>query len=138
MSAAEKPLDGSKTAADESGDAISPQRRSFLRALRHPFAWASRLVTQFRQDNPRQQLTILYQALGMTGLLIAGGISLSRFLLPLEPGDKPPNLFAITQALAKSNSSDVTLRATQRLEAIVGELIALRRQEPALAPDIDA
>ncbi|MEN3377469.1 MAG: hypothetical protein V7604_2824 [Hyphomicrobiales bacterium] len=138
MSVAEKPLDGSKTVADESGDALSLRRRSLLRALRHPFAWASRLVTQFRQDNPRQQLTILYQAVGMTGLLIAGGISLSRLLLPLEPGDKPPNLFAITQALAKSNSSDVTLRATQRLEAIIGELIALRRQEPALAADIDA
>ena len=138
MSAADKPLNSSKTVADGSGEEIPPQWRSLLSALRHPFTWASRLVTQFRQDNPRQQLTILYQAVGMTGLLIAGGISLSRLLLPLEPGDKAPNLFAITQALAKTNSSDITLRATRRLEAIVDELTALRRQEPALAADIDA
>ena len=138
MSAADKPLNGSKTVANGSSDETPSQRRSFLSALRHPFAWASRLITQFRQDNPRHQLTVIYQVIAMTGLLLAGGISLSRFLLPLEPGDKAPNLFAITQALAKTNSSDVTLRATQRLEAIVGELTALRRQEPALAADIDA
>jgi tetratricopeptide (TPR) repeat protein len=138
MSAADEPLNGRKTVADGSGDETPPRRRSFLSVLRHPLTWASRLIIQFRQDNPRQQLTILYQVVGMTGLLIAGGIGLSRFLLPLEPGDTAPNLFAITQALAKTSSSDVTLRATRRLEAIIGELAALRRQEPALAADIDA
>jgi tetratricopeptide (TPR) repeat protein len=137
MSAADNPLNGGKT-PDGSGDARSSRRRSFLRALRHPFAWSSRLITQFRQDNPRQQLTILYQVVGMTGFLIAGGIGLSRFLLPLEPGDTAPNLFAVTQALAKTNSSEVTVQATRRIEAVVGELATLRRYEPALADDIDA
>jgi hypothetical protein len=79
MSAADEPLNGSKTVADGSGDETPPRRRSFLSVLRHPLTWASRLIIQFRQDNPRQQLTILYQVVGMTGLLIAGGIGLSRF-----------------------------------------------------------
>jgi tetratricopeptide (TPR) repeat protein len=137
MSAADNQPNVRKTEADASIDAL-PRRRSLLRAFRHPFAWASRLIAQFRQDNPRQQLTILYQAVGMVGLLVAGVIGLSRFLLPPEPGDKAPSLFAITQALAKTNSSDVTMRATRRLETMITELTALRREEPRLTADVEA
>jgi tetratricopeptide (TPR) repeat protein len=133
-SQASEPPDDRSRVAD-----APPARGSVLDAARHPFVWIADVVRHFRTEtNPHRQLTALYQAVGLIVLLITAVFGLGRFLLHPDAGTTVPNLVAVSRALAQTNEPDVASRAARRVELIVGELAALRRQEPALAGEIDA
>jgi tetratricopeptide (TPR) repeat protein len=121
----------------EGRGATPPHRWPAVRFLRSPGTWILNFTSEFRKASPREQLAIVYYALGVLGVLLAGSFPLSHYFMHGE-SEHAPSLVAVTAALARTNSPEGAQRAVNRLGQIVGALTTLRRQQPGLAGEIDA
>jgi len=128
-----EPTDGT----GQAGAVLEPSRWPLQKIFARPFSWVLHLVSEFRHETPREQIAIVYYVLGVSGAFVAGVVGISKHFGP-ENARELPNLLAISQAVAKTNTPEDAKRATDRVMQIVGELTALRGQQPNIASDIDA